>query len=160
MKNSRCIPDYLDVAIMSSLQGGIELEDEPYSIVSRNLGISQEEVVSRIKTLKKNGIIRRFGATIRPSRVGLQANGMVVCKVLKSRIPYVGRYLSRMKGVTHCYERKTVPRIWGYNLFFMIHGPTRRTVEDRVATLMEKLRVASYEILFSVQELKKASIEF
>jgi DNA-binding Lrp family transcriptional regulator len=65
-----------------------------------------------------------------------------------------------MNEVTHCYERKTVPRIWNYNLFFVIHGPTRRSVEGRVAALMEKLHVASYEILFSIEELKKASIEF
>jgi len=160
MKDSRSIPDSLDMAIMARLQPGIEIRDEPFSDVAKNLGISQEEVLSRISNLLKLGVLRRFGASVSPSRMGLQANGMVVCKVPSYRITRVGQSLSRLIEVTHCYQRRTVPKIWGYNLFFMVHGTSRKSVEEFVASLMKRLRIKGYEILFSVKELKKTSIMF
>lgn len=158
MNSPRPIPDNLDMAIMTSLQTGIELKDEPYRDVARNLGLSQEEILSRIRMLDEAGVIRRFGASINPSKIGFQANGMVVCKVPRERLTEVGRQLADVKEVTHCYERETVPGVWSYNLFFMIHGPTRRSVEEIVATLTRKLAIEEYEIIFSVKELKKTSL--
>lgn len=160
MKDSRNIPDSLDMAIMASLQPGIEITDEPFSDVAKSLGISQEEVLSRITGLLRSGVLRRFGASVSPSRMGLQANGMVVCRVPSYRITRVGQSLSRLREVTHCYQRRTVPKIWSYNLFFLIHGLSKRWVEEFVASVMKRLRIKEYEMLFTVKELKKTSIMF
>lgn len=158
MKRSTYVLDDLDMAIMASLQRGIKIIDRPYSELAEQLSLSQEEILYRIRRLQTNGIIRRYGAAVSPSKMGFKANGMVVCKVHRSRVPYVGKTLSRLNDVTHCYERKTVPKIWSYNLFFMIHSSTRRSAEELVAVLAKKLRITKYEILFSVKELKKTSI--
>ena len=158
MKGTKVIPDSLDMAIMASLQSGIEIKDEPFSDIAKSLGISQDEVLSRINILLKTGVLRRFGASVSPLRMGLHANGMVVCKVPAYRIARVGQFLSRLKEVTHCYQRRTIPKVWGYNMFFMVHGSSRRSVEEYVASLMRRLRIKEHEILFSVKELKKTSI--
>jgi len=158
MMRSTYVLDDLDMAIMASLQRGIKIIDRPYSELAEQLSLSQEEILYRIRRLQTNGIIRRYGAAVSPSKMGFKANGMVVCKVPRSRVPYVGKTLSRLNDVTHCYERKTVPKIWSYNLFFMIHSSTRRSAEELVAVLVKKLRITKYEILFSVKELKKTSI--
>jgi len=158
MKDSWNTPDSLDMAIIASLQPGIEIKDEPFSDIAKNLGISQDEILSRISGLLKSGVLRRFGASVSPLRMGLQANGMVVCKVPAYRIARVGQSLSRLKEVTHCYQRRTIPKVWGYNLFFMVHGSSRRSVEEFVASVMKRLRIKEYEILFSIKELKKTSI--
>jgi len=160
MKDLRPVPNNIDIEIIAGLQHGIEIKEEPFSDVARNLGLSQEEVISRIETLEKKGVIRRFGAAIRPLGIGFWANGMVICKIPRNKIVSVGKYLSCVKEVTHCYERKTIPGIWDYNLFFVIHGPTRESVERFVAALMKKLRITKYEILFSIKELKKTNIMF
>jgi len=160
MKDSRNTTNSTDMAIIASLQLGIEIKDEPFSDIAKNLGISQDEILSRISGLLRSGVLRRFGASVSPLRMGLQANGMVVCRVPSYRITRVGQSLSRLREVTHCYQRRTVPRIWGYNLFFMVHGTSRKSVEEFVASVMKRLRIKEYEILFSVKELKKTSIMF
>jgi DNA-binding Lrp family transcriptional regulator len=158
MRGGEASPDRLDIEIMASLQSGIEVEEEPFKDLAKNLNMTQNEILSRIKALLETGVLRRFGASLNPSKLGLRANGMVVCRVPVRRITQVGEFLSSLKEVTHCYQRRTVPKVWDYNLFFMVHGASRRLVEMFVASLMRKLQIREYEILFSVKELKKTSI--
>jgi DNA-binding Lrp family transcriptional regulator len=160
MKGSGNIPDDLDMKLMSFLQAGIPVEADPYREISEKLGLNQQEIISRLKKLHENGIIRRLGASIVPSKLGYEANGMVVCEVSSDKISEVGKYLVNLKEITHCYERKIVPNVWKYNLFFMIHGLSRNSVEEYVSNLMKKLGINKFEILFSVKELKKASVMF
>ena len=160
MKGSGNIPDDLDMKLMSFLQAGIPVETDPYRNISEKLGLSRQEIISRIKKLHENGIIRRLGASIVPSKLGYEGNGMVVCEVSSEKISEIGKYFVNLKEITHCYERKTVPNVWNYNLFFMIHGLSRSSVEEFVSNLMKKLGINKFEILFSVKELKKASVMF
>jgi DNA-binding Lrp family transcriptional regulator len=85
---------------------------------------------------------------------------MVVCEVSSDKISQIGEYVASLKEITHCYERKTIPNIWNYNVFFMIHGLSRSSVEEYVSNLMKKLGINNFEILFSVKELKKTSVMF
>ncbi|MFC1506382.1 winged helix-turn-helix transcriptional regulator [Thermoproteota archaeon] len=160
MNSSENIPDYLNLKLMSFLQTGIPVEPDPYREISEKLGLNRQEIVARLKKLHEDGIIRRLGASIVPSKLGYEANGMVVCEVSSDKISEVGKYLVDLKEITHCYERKIVPNVWNYNLFFMIHGLSRNSVEEYVSNLMKKLGINKFEILFSVKELKKASVMF
>lgn len=160
MRSPENIPDDLDMALMSFLQAGIPIETDPYREISEKLVLSRQELLSRLKKLHEDGIIRRLGASINLSKLGYEANGMVVCEVSRDKIFQVGEYLASLKEITHCYERKTIPGIWNYNLFFMIHGLSRSSVEEYVSTLMKKLGIENFEILFSIRELKKTSVMF
>ncbi|MCW4042145.1 MAG: winged helix-turn-helix transcriptional regulator [Candidatus Bathyarchaeota archaeon] len=160
MRSPENIPDDLDMALISFLQAGIPIEADPYRKISEKLGLSRQELLSRLKRLHEDGIIRRVGASIVPSKLGYEANGMVACEVSRDKISQIGEYLSSLKEITHCYERKTIPNIWNYNLFFMIHGLSRSSVEEYVSNLMKKLGIEKFEILFSVRELKKTSVMF
>ncbi|MGB6681220.1 MAG: winged helix-turn-helix transcriptional regulator [Candidatus Bathyarchaeia archaeon] len=160
MRNLENIPDDLDMELMSFLQAGIPIEVDPYREISEKLGLSRQEIISRLKKLHEGGIIRRLGASIVPSKLGYEANGMVVCEISSDKISQVGEYIASLKEITHCYERKTIPNIWNYNLFFMIHGLSKSSVKEYVSNLMKKIGINKFEILFSVKELKKASVMF
>ena len=160
MRNLENTPDDLDMELMSFLQAGIPIEADPYREISEKLGLSRQEIISRLKKLHEGGIIRRLGASIVPSKLGYEANGMVVCEISSDKISQVGEYIASLKEITHCYERKTIPNIWNYNLFFMIHGLSKSSVKEYVSNLMKKIGINKFEILFSVKELKKASVMF
>ena len=51
MKGSGNIPDDLDMKLMSFLQAGIPVEADPYREISEKLGLSRQEIVSRLKKL-------------------------------------------------------------------------------------------------------------
>ena len=160
MRSPENMPNDFDMALISFLQAGIPIEADPYREISEKLGLSRQEIISRIKKLHEDRIIRRVGASIVPSKLGYEANGMVVCEVSSDKISQIGEYVASLKEITHCYERKTIPNIWNYNVFFMIHGLSRSSVEEYVSNLMKKLGINNFEILFSVKELKKTSVMF
>ncbi|WP_309493121.1 siroheme decarboxylase subunit beta [Candidatus Hecatella orcuttiae] len=149
--------DSIDREILYLLQEGLPLSSEPFALIAEKLGITPGEILSRLKLLREEGVIRRFGASLRPPKVGILANAMVAWKVPSGRVEAVGTALSRFPEVTHCYERRTVPGKWDYNLYTVVHGPNQETVRRLVARMAKKTGIKDFIILFSTKEFKRAS---
>lgn len=150
---------WLDKEIIRELQGDINLEPQPYLSIALRLGVSEEEVLERIKILKDNGFIRRFGATLQHRNIGLKANAMVVWRISDDAIDNIGRIIASLPQVTHCYKRTPAPG-FPYNLFAMIHGKTREECRGVVVQISRDLGLKVHEILFSSRELKKTSMKY
>ncbi len=147
--------DKIDSAILSELEQGIPLIYEPFNQIADKLGISKEELFERLTKLKKEGVIRRFGASIKPNGVGLTANAVIAFNVPHSRVQEIGAALSAVKEVTHCYERENDPSRWAYNLYIVMHAQKRETIEQKVKQFSNALDISDYVILFSTRDLKK-----
>ena len=149
--------DSVDIEILLALQDGIPLVREPFAAIAEHLGIKPDEVVERLQRLQEQNVIRKFGIFIWKRKVGIIANAMVVWAVPNNRVQEVAEFISRFKEVTHCYERRTVPNKWEYNLYTVIHGFKRKTVKEFVKRLSKEVGVADYLILFSVKEFVRRS---
>lgn len=149
--------DEIDLKILSEIEKGIPLTPEPFQDIADVIGITQQEVTSRITKLQESGIIRRFGASIKPRMVGLSANALIAWKVPENRLQEVGNFLSTFKEVTHCYARKAIPEKWEYNLYTVLHARERETIEKLVKKFSDAIAINAYVILFSTRELKKTS---
>ena len=149
--------DSVDIEILLALQDGIPLVKEPFTAIAKHLEIKPDEVVERLQRLQEQNVIRKFGIFLWKRKVGITANAMVVWAVPNNRIQEVAEFFSRFKEVTHCYERRTVPNKWEYNLYTVIHGFKRKTVKEFVKRLSQEVGVADYLILFSVKEFVRRS---
>jgi len=149
--------DSVDIEILLALQDGIPLVNEPFAAIAKHLEIKPDEVVARLQRLQKQNVIRKFGIFIWKRKVGIIANAMVVWAVPSNRIREVAEVISSFKNVTHCYERRTVPNKWEYNLYTVIHGFKRKTVREFVKRLSKEVGVVDYLILFSVKEFVRRS---
>lgn len=148
--------DEIDCKILLETNKGLLLTPEPFNEIAVQLGITSGEVIARIVKLREIGVIRRFGASIKPNDIGFSANALVAWRVPENRIQEVGSCLSKFQEVTHCYERKTVAGKWEYNLYTVMHARERKAVEQLVKTLSEATAVNDYLILYSTRDLKKA----
>ena len=148
--------DNLDLEILLALQDGIPLVREPFSAIATQLGIKPDEVVERLQRLREEKIIRKFGLFVRKNKVGMSANAMVVWAVPSNRVQEVAEFFSRFREVTHCYERGTAPN-WRYNVYTVIHGVERKTVNEFVKMLSAAVEVKDYLILFSAREFVRRS---
>ena len=148
--------DSLDLEILFALQDGIPLVREPFSAIAVHLGITPDEVIERLKRLREEKVIRKFGLFVWKRKVGVVANAMVVWAVPSNRVQEVAEFLSKFREVTHCYERRTTPN-WRYNLYTMIHGVKRKTVSEFVKKLSDEVGVEDYLILLSVREFVRRS---
>jgi len=147
-----------DRHICRALEGDIDTTMHPFRSIADTCGISEREVLQRIRRMKEAGFIRRFGAVLRHRKAGVTENALVLWAAPSGQSERVGALLASHDEVTHCYERR--PAFGGkYTLFSMIQcrkGP----VEAFVRTLAPTLGIDDYLILDSMEEFKKQSMEY
>jgi DNA-binding Lrp family transcriptional regulator len=149
----------LEKRIIASIQDDIAIKERPYLEIAKNLGISQEALLEKLKDLCNRGIIRRFGATIRHQKSGFEANAMAAWEVDEDRIDKVGKILASFSQVSHCYRRNPTEN-WPYNLYTMIHSKDEKSCREIVRKMSDKAFVDTYILLFSRKELKKTSMKY
>jgi len=151
--------DEVDKRVIQLIQGDLPLDLRPFAVLAVKAGISEEEFVERVVSLKQRGIIRRFGATLRHQEAGFSSNAMVAWIVPEERIEKVGKTMARFRAVTHCYQRKT-SKGWPYNLYTMIHGDNREECYEMAKKISRKAGIRDYILLFSEKEFKKTSMKY
>jgi DNA-binding Lrp family transcriptional regulator len=150
--------DAINKAIIHSTQERIPLLDEPFAEIAKETGISQDEVIARLKELISVGVIKRLGISVNQRKIGIVANAVVAWKVPQDQVKRVGTMLSRYKEITHCYERVTVPGKWECNLFTVIHGYNRESVEETARMMAEAVGISDYLVMFSNEQFKRTSV--
>ncbi|NJD77261.1 MAG: Lrp/AsnC family transcriptional regulator [Candidatus Methanoperedens sp.] len=149
--------DKINISLLKSTQDGIPIVDKPFEQIAGELGISEDEVLDRLGTMIKEGIIRRFGASIGHRVIGITANAMCTWNVPDDRVEEVGAIMAGFSQVTHCYERPRYPD-WKYNLFTMIHAYSRDECEKIAKEISLATGIRDYSILFSEREFKKTGV--
>lgn len=145
--------------IIQGIQGDLPLDPSPFSLIAEQMGLSEEEVLERIKALKEKGVIRRFGATLRHQEAGFSSNAMVAWVVPEARMEEVGRIMAGFREVTHCYQRRPQEDLQ-FNLYTMVHGDDRETCRRIAEKMSKRSGIKDYTLLFSEKEFKKTSMEY
>ncbi len=149
----------IEKKIIASIQEDMEITERPYVAIAKKLGITETELLERLKDLSRRGVIRRFGATLRHQRAGFNANAMVAWKVDENRIQEVGQKMATFDQVSHCYQRNPTPD-WPYNLYTMVHADSEQTCQETARKMSRATSVQDYTLLFSREELKKTSMVY
>ena len=149
----------LEKKIIASIQEDMEISERPYLAISKKLGITETELLDRLKDLSRRGIIRRFGATLRHQRAGFNANAMVAWRVDEDRIQEVGQKMASFHQVSHCYRRNPTSD-WPYNLYTMVHASDEKACHETARQMSRATSVQDYTLLFSREELKKTSMVY
>ena len=151
--------DELDKKVIRLIQGDLPLDLKPFAILAAKIGISEDQFIGRINELKKRGVIRRFGATLRHQEAGFASNAMIAWLVPDHRIEEVGKILAGFREVTHCYQRKQQGD-WDYNLYSMVHGNNREQCYRIAERMSQSVGIDDYILLFSEKEFRKTSMEY
>jgi len=149
--------DEIDQKLLKSTQDGIPIVSEPFKQIAKELALPEEEVLRRLDNLLKDGVIRRFGASIGHRAIGITANAMCIWNVPDEKVETVGAIMAGFPEVTHCYERPRFPD-WRYNLFTMIHAYSRDECEKIAREISIATGIKDYSILFSEREFKKTGV--
>lgn len=146
-----------DRPILQALTSGLALVPRPFAALAASLGRSEAAVIARIAALAAAGIITRIGVIVRHRAIGWSANAMVVWDLPEAAIPAAGQALAAHRGVTLCYQRRTVAGVWDYPLYSMIHARSRAEAEAilAAAAALPALAGARHRALFSVRCFKQ-----
>ncbi len=149
----------LEKKIIASIQQDMAVTERPYLKIAQELEISETELLKNIEALRKRGVIRRFGATLRHQRTGFKANAMIAWKVDEDRIEDVGQKMASFQQVSHCYRRNPTES-WPYNLYTMVHANSEQACREIARKMSQTASVKDYSLLFSREELKKTSMVY
>jgi siroheme decarboxylase len=132
------MPDAADLAFVNRWQRGFPLDARPFA----RMGISEDQALATLRSLRQLGVIDRVGPVFRPNTVG--ASSLAAMSVPPERLAGVAALVSGQPGVNHNYEREH-----RYNLWFVVTGRDAITVEKTIRTLEEAtgLRVLRLPLL-------------
>jgi siroheme decarboxylase len=151
-----------DRRLIAAIQDGLPLVARPYAAIGDTLGMGEAELIAGLRRLIEAGVIKRFGVIVRHHELGYRANAMVVWDVPDARVGDAGRTLAGLPFVTLCYRRPRRLPAWPYNLFCMIHGRDRNTVEALVdqTTATAGLEGLPRAVLFSRRRFKQRGARY
>lgn len=151
-----------DLALIGAIQSGLPLVPNPYEAVGRSIGMTEGEVIDHIRQLVERGVIRRLGLVLSHRELGYSANAMVVWDIPSDRVGEIGRRLATLPFITLCYRRPRRPPAWPYNLFCMIHGRDRKTVENLAEEATTKAGAGEFRraVLFSTRRFKQCGARY
>ena len=103
--------DAVDRAIVNRLQGGFPICDSPYLAVARELGVREDQLLTRLARLLGTGVLTRFGPLYRADRMG-GAFTLAAMSVPQRDIKRVAGILNAMPEVGHNYLREHEFNMW------------------------------------------------
>ena len=121
-----------DRRIINALQGGFPLTRRPFADAAAPLGLSEDELIARIRTLREAGVLSRFGPMYNADRFGGH-NTLVAMVVPADRFDEVAGIVNSFPEVAHNYARDHALNMW-----FVVAAESRARV-DAVLTEVQAL---------------------
>jgi DNA-binding Lrp family transcriptional regulator len=103
--------DEVDRELLNEIQTGFPITGKPFQDLGVRLDCSEEEILARVRRLKREGIIRRIGGNFDSKRLGF-ATTLCAAKVPEDKIQGFVQVVNRYPEVTHNYLRENPYNIW------------------------------------------------
>jgi len=149
----RIVLDELDKAILNEIQSHFPIVSRPYAEVGRRVGVSEEEVIRRVKQMTAAGVIRRIGANFTSRKLGYTST-LCAAQVPEELLARFAQVVNRYPEVTHNYLRRHRYNVW---FTLIAESPARLT------KILEEISQASgvAEILsLPAREVFKIKVDF
>jgi DNA-binding Lrp family transcriptional regulator len=140
--------DDLDRRLLNRIQSDFPLVARPYAELGQPLGLSEDEVVERMRALKAGRIVRQISAIFDTKSLGYKSS-LVAMRVDPDRITEAARIINEHPGVTHNYERNHQ-----YNLWFTIAVPPTSDLEAVVQRIHELAGAEVTRVMYTLRLFK------
>ncbi|GAB6163863.1 siroheme decarboxylase subunit alpha [Desulfothermus naphthae] len=123
--------DQKDRDILDIIQSEFPICSRPYAEIGKLVGLTEAEVLARVRKLGQKGIIRRIGANFQSRKLGWKST-LCCAKVPEDKLDLFVETVNKYPGVTHNYLRKHE-----FNVWFTYIAPSWEDI-DRDLKEMEK----------------------
>jgi DNA-binding Lrp family transcriptional regulator len=145
--------DGIDKRLINRIQSDFPITSRPYQQLGQELGVSEQEVISRLERLKQQGVIRRLGAVFDSKKLGF-ASTLVALKVPPARVDEVAAVINGYQGVTHNYLRQAE-----YNMWFTLTAPSPQRLTQIIEEIKQRTGISQALELPAVK-LFKIKVDF
>ena len=140
--------DDLDREILNEIQWSFPLVSEPYNVLAEKFNITNDDLKSRILSLKSSGILRQLSAIFDTRRLGYKSS-LVAMAISPEHLDYVANQINRHPGVSHNYERNHE-----YNLWFTLATPPGTDLKTEVTKFSKLPGIIKVRLLPTIKLFK------
>lgn len=144
--------DAVDRRILGMIQSSFPIAPRPYAVIGEAAGISEEEALERVRSLKKRKIIRRVGANFQSAKLGFRST-LCAAKVPQDSLDGFVSEVNSHTGITHNYLRDHE-----YNIWFTCIGPSWDAVCDLLDGISGKTGIPILNL--PAERLYKIKVDF
>jgi len=123
--------DEVDAALVDGYQSDFPVEPHPFRAVGADLGVPEEAVLERVRTLRERGVFRRFGAVLNPPVIG--SSTLAAVSAPDDRFEAVADVINGYRQVNHNYRRDHE-----WNMWFVVTAASRETRDGILADIEER----------------------
>jgi DNA-binding Lrp family transcriptional regulator len=126
------VPDRIDRRLIDRLHGELPLTERPFADVGRELDLSEDEVIERLRRMLAHGTLTRFGPLFQIERAGGQFV-LAALEVPEADFARITTIVNALPEVAHNYRREHRLNMW-----FVVaaeSGAAAQATLDRVAAL-------------------------
>ncbi len=116
--------DAVDTRLIDEFQSGFPVHECPFRVVGEELGIAEDEALTRVECLYEKGIFRRFGAVLNPPVIG--SSMLAAVQAPTERFEDIAAVVNSYRQVNHNYRRDH-----DWNMWFVVTAGSRET-RDRI----------------------------
>lgn len=127
--------DSINTRLLNRIQRSFPTTSTPYRDIAQELGLTEAEVLNRIRQLKEAGFIRRIGGIFDSKKLGYKST-LCAMKVPPERVEEVAEIVNQYPGVTHNYLRNHQ-----YNLWFTLIAASDSDIENTLEEIKTKCSI-------------------
>ena len=142
--------DPIDRAIVNGLQGGFPVSDHPFAEAAEQLGISESDLIDRIKSLVERGLLSRFGPMINAERLGGDVI-LAAMAVPEDDFERIAGLVNAHPEVAHNYARDHHLNMW---FVLSVESP------ERIAEVISEIEGETGLKVYPMPKLEEYFIEF
>lgn len=124
--------DDTDKALLNRIQSDFPIDPRPFAKIGEELGLTEKEVIERVRLLKEKDIIRRIGGNFSPERLGYVST-LCAGRVPEQDLERFAGTVNGYPGVTHNYLRDNK-----FNVWFTIIAPSVEDIEKSIREISEQ----------------------
>ena len=129
--------DEINRKLINTLQHGFPICDHPFREAAESLNITEAELLQRIKVMRENGILTRFGPLFNVEHMG-GAFSLCAMKIPAAEFDDVAEKVNALPQVAHNYQRDHALNMW-----FVL---ATRTLEEKQKTIDEIEQQTGYRV--------------
>ena len=132
--------DPVDALLIYRLHGDFPLSERPFEEVAQQLGLSETEVIDRLRHMLDDGLLTRFGPLFQIERAGGQFV-LAAMQVPEDRFDAVASQVNALDAVAHNYRREHA-----FNMWFVLACSSPEAVQAACARIEQEtgLRVFAF----------------
>ena len=143
--------DLQDRQVLNVIQTAFPMEERPYLAIGQELGLGEDEVIERIRRLRRENVVRQISAIFDTRRLGYKTS-LIAFRYPEELLHKGALAINKHPGVSHNYARVGHE----FNLWFTLAVPPYESLEETAARMAEETHVESWRCFLRCASTRSA----